>query len=115
MKYTNVIIGIIILTLTIGVCLLIDSIGTPTLIISSSVVLTTTILIFISSAIKQKTAYKVSVPFILGFNGLAEYVLSFFVGETIKNNGYFIAILVLFALQIIILLMTAAVSRINNE
>lgn len=115
MKYTHIFIGIIILALTIGVCLLIDYIGTPTLIISSSVVVTTTLLVFISSAIKQKTAFKVSVPFILGFNGLAEYVLSFFVGETVKNDGYFIAILVLFVLQIIILLITSAVSRINDE
>lgn len=115
MKYTIVIIGFIILALNIGSGLLIDSIGTPTLITSSAVVIITTLLVFISSAIKQKAAFKVAAPFILGFNGLVEYVLSFFVGETVKNDGYFIAILVLFVFQIIILFSTFAVSRINDE
>ena len=115
MKSISLIVGIIILVLTIGIGLLLDSVGDVSLIVAGGVVISTTILLFIASNCKMKSAFKVSLPFSISFLGVIEYVLAFFVGDTLKNNGFFIAILICFVLQVCLILITSQVSKISDE
>jgi len=59
-----------------------------------------------------KDGFKVSLPFLFIFNGLVEYILAFFVNsEQVKGDGFFIAILLLFLLQLICLILVNTLSR----
>lgn len=114
MKYIHLIIGFVCLIVNVAVCLLFDAIGNHTLVISSCVIATTSLINYFSGVIDQKDGFKVALPFFIGFNGLVEYVLSFFVNDTMKNDGFLVGILVLFFMQIVVLITTAIVSKHNS-
>ena len=103
MKPLSIILGCVLVLLNLVICYLITSIGQNTLIISSLVIFTTFLLWYFSQALHIKDGFRISLPFLFAFNGIIEYILSFFVHEELKNNGYLVAILVLFIIQILIL------------
>lgn len=97
------------------ICWLLSSVSKNTLIISSFVIATTSLLVFLSGVLPLKNGFKVSLPFFFSFNGLVEYALSFFIKDSFKDNGYLVAIIVLFAFQVIVGLITYFVSKVNDE
>ena len=103
MKTLSIIMGIVLVLLNLVICYLITSVEQNALILSTVVVFITFLFLYISQALPIKDGFKISLPFLFAFGGLAEYVLSFFVGKELKNNGYLIAILVLFVIQALIL------------
>ncbi len=107
MKKLSIILGITLILLNVLILYLITSIGQNTMIISSSVVLTTFLLIFISQSLNIKDGYKTSLPFLFAFNGIIEYVLSFLIHEELKDNAYLITIIILFVIQSLILVICA--------
>lgn len=73
---------------------------------SSVVIVTTSLLIFTSSMLPIKDGFKVSLPFLFTFIGMIEYVLSFFVSsESLKNDGFFVAVILFFLFQLICLIL----------
>lgn len=107
MKKLSIILGISLILLNVLIWYLLSSIGKNTMIVSSLVIFTTFLLISITQSINIKDGYKTSLPFLFCFNGIVEYVLSFFIDEEIKDNGYLIAIVVLFVIQSLILVICA--------
>lgn len=107
MKKLSIILGITLILLNVLVWYLITSIGQNTMIVSSAVVFTTFLLIFITESINITDGYKTSLPFLFVFNGIIEYVLSFFIHEELRNNGFFLAIVILFVIQSLILVICA--------
>ena len=115
MKHSSLIIGLICLLVHVTVCLLLSAVGNNTLLLGSLVIISTFLLIFLLGASDIRDGFKVSLPFFLTFNGIIEYILSFFVGEALTDNGYVIAIIVLFAIQIIVSLSAYLVSKANDK
>ena len=115
MKSSHLIIGVICLIVNALICWLLTSVSKNTLLISSLVIATTSILAFLSGVMPIKNGFKVSLPFIFCFNGLVEYALSFFIEDPYKDNGYLVAIIALFAFQVIVALITYFVSKLNDE
>lgn len=107
MKKLSIILGISLILLNVLIGYLIPSIGQNTMIVSSAVVFTTFLLIFITQAINIKDGYKTSLPFLFVFNGIIEYVLSFFINDELRNDGFFLAIIILFVIQSLILIICA--------
>ena len=91
-----------------------DGIGNHTLVISSCVIVTTAVINHLVGVIDQKEGFKVALPFFILFDGIIEFVLSFFVNETLKNDGFLIGILALFVLQVSVFIITALVSKHNS-
>ena len=115
MKSIHLVIGFILLIVNALTCWLLTSVGNNTLLTSSLVILSTALLAFISGVLPIRQGFKISLPFFFYFNGIVEYVLSFFIKDSFKDNGYLIAIIVLFAFQIIVGLTTYFVSKVNDE
>ena len=111
MKYIHLIIGLICLILNVAIYLVFDGMGNHVLTISSCVIVTTALINHFSGVINQKEGFKVALPFFFTFNGMVEYALSFFVNDTLKNDGCLVAILVLFVIQITMLIVTSLVSK----
>lgn len=111
MKYIHLIIGLICLIVNVAICLIFDGIGNHVLAISSCVIATTALINHFSGVIDQKEGFKVALPFFFTFNGMVEYALSFFVNDTMKNDGFLVAILALFVVQIVVLITTSLVSK----
>lgn len=114
MKYIHLIIGFICLILNVAICYMFDGIGNHTLVISSCVIVTTAVINHLVGVIDQKEGFKVALPFFIIFNGVIEYVLSFFVNETLKNDGFLVGILALFFIQVAVLIITSLVSKHNS-
>lgn len=115
MKYIHLIIGMICLFLNIAICLIFNCAGNHVLIISSLVIITTTLINHFTGAIDIKDGFKVALPFFFTFIGLVEYSLSFFVDESLKNDGFLVGIICLFALQVCVLIISALVSRTDSQ
>lgn len=101
--------------MTIIIGQLFDSIQELTTIVSCAVILLSTLLCFVSSIERQDVAFKISLPFFIVPIGVVEYVLSFFVKDALKNNGWFIAIIALATIQLCILIVVRMVSGASNE
>lgn len=115
MKYIHLLIGSICLLLNVAICLLFDSIGNHVLIIGSLVIISTALINHFLGAIDIKEGFKVAFPFFFTFIGLVEYGLSFFVDQSLKNDGFLVAIIALFILQIIVFIISATVSKVDTE
>ena len=115
MKHSSLIIGIICLLLHAAICLLLSAVGNNTLLIGSLVIVSTFLLIFLLGASDIRDGFKVSLPFFLVFNGIIEYILSYFVGETLTDNGFIIAIIVLFVIQVVVAVSAYLVSKANDK
>ena len=113
MKSLILSIGGILLAANIAILMLLTNCTDMVLIVSSSVVLATILLIFVSTILNIKDAFKIFLSLFFVFNGIVEYVLSFFVstGEALKNDGFLIAIILLVLFQLICLTLINSFSR----
>lgn len=83
--------------------------------LNSIVIINTTVLITLLNRIKLSTAYKISLSFIFGSIGIIEYICGFFSRCTITDNWVIITNLILLVIQVLILIVTTAItSKINN-
>ena len=115
MKNIHLIIGAICLLVNIAICLIFDGIGNHVLIISSLVIITTALINHLLGTIDIKDGFKVALPFFFTFIGLVEYGLSFFVDESLKNDGFLVGIVCLFVLQVCVLIISALVSKTDSQ
>lgn len=113
MKNASVIFGSILLIANICIGLLLTEIRTYSLVVSSITILSMTLLVFLSSTIQLKQAFKISLPFFFIFCGIVEYILSYNVSE-LKGNGSLIAIVLIILAQILVLLTTFFISKHEN-
>ena len=112
MKSLSLYLGGVALIANIVILMLLTDCTDIVTIMSSCAIVTTSLLIFTSSMLPIKDGFKVSLPFFFIFNGLVEYVLAFFVNsEQVKNDGFFIAIILLFLFQLFCLILVNAFSR----
>lgn len=111
MKYIHLIIGLICLIINVAIYLVFDGMGNHVLAISSCVIAITALINHFSGITNQKEGFKIALPFFFTFNGMVEYALSFFVNDTMKNDGFLVAIMVLFVVQIVVLITTSFVSK----
>jgi len=113
MKSLILSIGGILLAANIAIIMLLTNCTDMVLIVSSSVILATILLIFVSTILNIKDAFKIFLSLFFVFNGIVEYILSFFVAaeETLKNDGFLIAIILLFLFQLICLILINSFSR----
>ena len=107
MKKLSLILGVVLLLVNAAVCYLLTSAGQNALIVSSLVIATTFLLLFTAHSVNMKDAFKTSLSFLFVFCGLVEYVLSFFVRDEIRMNGFLLAIVILFVIQVFILIICA--------
>lgn len=114
MKHLSLIIGIICIIPTVCIGLLFDGISTNSTIIASLVICFTSILVYVSSVISQRKAFKISLPFYFVFNGIVEYILAYFIDDTVKNNAFFAIIISLLTIQICTLVITYIISKFND-
>ena len=115
MKYIHLIIGIICLLLNFAVCLIFDAVKNHVLIINSLIIITTALINHFSGTIDIRDGFKVALSFFFTFIGLVEYGLSFFVDESLNNDGFLVAIIALFAVQICVLIISSLVSKTDTE
>ena len=111
-------------TIIIGCCLLITNIILGILLskyalfnmcFNSIVIIVTTVFITLLDRIKLSTAYKISLSFIFGSIGIIEYICGFFSKCTITDNWLIITNLILLVIQVLILIVTTAISsKVNN-
>lgn len=111
MKSLSLSLGGLALIANIAILALLTDYPNIVTIMSSCVILTTALLIFTSSNMSIKDGFKISLPFLFTFVGLIEYILSFFVfAKQMKNNGFLIAIILLFLFQIFCLIIVKIIS-----
>lgn len=115
MKYIHLIIGGICLAFNLLACLVFDAVGNHVMVITSLVIITTAVINHICGTLDIKDGFKVALPFFFTFIGLVEYSLSFFVDESLKNDGFLVGIICLFALQVCVLIISALVSRTDSQ
>lgn len=114
MKSLSLSIGGILLAVNVAILMLMTNCTDIVVIVSSSVILTTFLLTFTSSVMPIKDGFKVFLPFLFIFNGIIEYILSFFVtasAENVKNEWFLIAIILLFVVQLLCLILINSFSR----
>ena len=114
MRKTILIIGLLTLVLNIGIGLIISKYLLFNMVLNSAIIFCTTILIWLSMMINLKKGFVVSLPFVYAFIGLIQLVVGCISPTHTSDNWYIIALLLLLALEIILLIITKAVSKLNN-
>ena len=105
MKSLSIYIGALFLIANIVILTLLTNCTNIVIIMSSSVILTTTLFTFVSGIMHIKDAFKISLPFLFAFMGIIEYILSFFINsESVKNDSFFVSIILLFLCQLFCLI-----------
>lgn len=112
MKTLSLSIGGVLFVVNLAILILLTSCANIVTIMSTFAIVSTALLIFASCKLPIKDGFKVSLPFLFVFNGIVEYILSFFINpDQIKNDGFFIAIILIFIFQLICLIIVNTVSR----
>lgn len=114
MKYLSLILGLICLIPTLCAGLLFDGVSPLALTMACVAIAVTAILGQIAASSRIKDAFKVSLPFFLTFNGIVEYILAWFLGDSVRDNWFFMAIVCLVFFQICMLVITSLVSKSND-
>lgn len=70
---------------------------------------------YVVNTIKLKDAFKYSLTTILGFVGFFEYILGFFAPSELTNNWFAILTIALFAIEIIIVILTNYITNKNKR
>ncbi len=114
MRKTILIIGLLFLVLNIGIGLIIRKYLLFNIVLNSAIIVATTILIWLSMMINLKKGFVVSLPFIFAIIGFIQFVLGCISPTHTSDNWYIIALLLLSAFEITLLIITKAVSKLNN-
>jgi len=113
MKRLILITIIILLVVNALLGLLITAYQSTNVYMNSAVIILSGVVLWIVSAVKLKDAFKYSLTCVFGTLGCFEYVLGFFAPTELRNNWFPIMVIALFAIEIIIVLLTNYVTNKN--
>lgn len=105
--------SLLILNVLIG--LLLSKYATFNMCLNSAIILITTVLIVLLDKVHLSTAFKISLGYLFGFIGAIEYVVGFFSKATLTDNWIVITYLTLLVIEVLILIVTNAVSTKANN
>ena len=111
MKRIIILSGVVLLTANLLFGFILSSFDSFNVCVSSFVIVATTALLFITDTIRLKDGYKVSLLCLFSVFGIMEYISSLFAPNQFKDNWWLIAVIALIALELILLLITNAVSK----
>ena len=114
MKNITLIIGIVLLSLNLAICLLFDSISVEIAIVTSVVILVSTLLSHVSSQLHSQNGFKISLPWTFLTIGTIQYVFAFLADNRVAKLSTLI-ILVLFAFELLLLIITYTISKSSNN
>ena len=83
--------------------------------LNSAVILLTGIVLWVVSSTNLKDAFKISLTSLFAVVGGIEYILGFFAPSEWSNNWFAILVIVILAIEIILVLLTNFVTKINNR
>lgn len=78
---------------------------------SSTVIVVTGILLYITAIINLKDGYKVSLMILFAIAGALEFILSLIAPNRIIDNWWLILVIVLMSIEVIVLILTNTVSN----
>jgi len=113
MKKIIILITAILLLLNIALGLIIEAYQSSNMYLNCGVILLSGIVLYVVNTINLKDAFKYSLTTIFGFVGFVEYILGFFAPSELTNNWFAILVIVVFAIEIIILLLTNYITTKN--
>lgn len=93
--------------------LLLSAYDTFNVVASSIIVVLTAVLLYATTAIQIKDAFRVSLNIIFAFIGLTLYIMMLFAPHHIKDNWAVIVSIVLFIIEIIVLYLANWISKKN--
>lgn len=111
LKKLHLIFTVIALLANLAVCFVIPGIGKPAIITSFAVILVTGLASTLTSGIKLKDGFKISLPFVFIFFGVIEYILSFFMSSQLEGSFAFLGIVLLFLIEVATASVSIAISR----
>ena len=111
MKNLTVIIGVILLMLNVICGLILTGYTLFNVCLTSAVIIITTILLCILQSVKMKDAFAISLGFLFSFMGMVEFVLGCLSPEQFTDNGHFVTIIVLLAIEVSTILICNYISK----
>ena len=115
MKHLNLFIGGILLLLNVLIGVIVSSYSTFNVCLTSGIIILSFALIELLKYLKLRDAFRISLTVIFSFLLIVCMVLGVLSPESIKDNGYVVAILVILAIEVIILLSARFISQNVNQ
>ena len=115
MRKTIIVLGLICLVLNVGIGLLTSRYHTFNIVLNSGIIVATTLLMWLATAMDLRKGFEVSLQFIFALIGLVQLVLGSISAGQVSDNWCIIAIFLLLALEVIILVITKSVSKFVNK
>lgn len=104
MKKATLLISLLILTLNVVLGLVLSAYTPFKVCYTSAVVLVTTVLIYLLKTVCMKDAFVISLSFLFSIIGFVEFIMGCLSPESLIDNGYFVATLILLAIEVSLLL-----------
>ena len=111
MKKTVVYFGLTFLLLNVLIGLLLTAYPVFNMVMNSVIIVITFGLIGALGKTGQKNAFVVSLPFLFSFIGIVQFILGCLSPERFSDNGYIIAIVILFAVEILFFFVSNSISK----
>lgn len=111
MKKAILYIGILALVLNVAIGLLLSAYPLFNMVLNSIVIVFTTLLIWFSASIGQRTAFAVSLTFLYSFLGILQLVLGILSPARVTDNWMIVAIIALLVLECALLIITRTISK----
>ena len=111
MKNLTLTIGGILLAVNILAGLLLSAFEPFNVAFTSVVIIVTTLLTYLLEMQTMKDGFRISLPFILGFIGLIQYILGIISEPHLEDNGHVIAAVIMAVFEVVILLICNKVSK----
>ncbi|MCQ2185463.1 MAG: hypothetical protein MJY92_01895 [Bacteroidales bacterium] len=111
MKKVTLIIASLFLVLNVAFGFIITAYTPFKVCFSSAAIIVTAVLICLLSTVKLKDAFAISLSFLFSFLGLVQFILGCCSPDTVTDNGYLVAALILLAFEISILLICNLTSK----
>ena len=113
MKNLALIIGGIILLLNVAIGLIFSAYKPFNIGLNCAVIIVNTLMFYSLSVIEIKDGYRISLPFLFLLAATIEFILGFFVPETLENSITLTMLILLFTGQIILYAIAYFVSKIS--
>lgn len=111
MKKVTLIIASLFLVLNVAFGFIITAYTPFKVCFSSAAIIVTAVLICLLSTVKLKDAFAISLSFLFSFLGLVQFILGCCSPDTVTDNSYLVAALILLAFEIAILLICNLTSK----
>lgn len=114
MKQIVITIGAIFLFANLAFALVLDSFGAFNLLISSGVIVFTAVILFAIAFLKIKDGFRVPLYVFNSICGFIEYVIALFARNDMKNNWFYVALILIIVSQFVLLITTSITSKKNQ-